>query len=101
MSLFTRRRLIFDWYVLSITTVSEVEDDGIVGGKPGFLRRRCRKRQLSQVRYRFESQTLRQRQPEQMEEDISFGSPRILTRDWITDGFREVLLTTEIPISFR
>jgi hypothetical protein len=79
------------------TTVSELEDDGIVGGKSGFLRRvrlrRCRKRQASQVRYRFKSQNLRQRQPEQMEEDISFGFPKFLTRDWITDGFGEVLRT--------
>ena len=32
-----------------------------------------------------------------------FLFPKILTRDWITDGFREVLRTTgfEIPISFK
>jgi hypothetical protein len=56
------------------SAVFDVVEDGVVIDKSGFSRGvrviRCFRRQSSQVRYRLISQDLRQRQREQIEEDI-------------------------------
>jgi hypothetical protein len=55
---------------MSSAVFDVVEDGVVIGFSRGVRVIRCFRRQSSQVRYRLISQDLRQRQREQIEEDI-------------------------------